>query len=248
MWVNGIGDDLPEARQAFASLTSVLDLQGEVVSRSKLGTVERVLLDGRYYFVKKYFNAGDGVANFSPVSKARREWQNLQLFQRWGLPAVDLAAYGEVSYFSRPRTAALVTLGVDGSDDLKSLFDKGSPKLQNAEWVDAVMAQVAHATRVMHQHRFAHNDWKWRNILVRDDEQGRPEIFMIDCPSGMSWINPFFEYRRIKDLACLDKVASKILDQDQRLRFYKMYTGSSDLTAKDHKVIAKVQGFFKGRE
>ena len=104
----------------------------------------------------------------------------------------------------------------------------------------------AHATRMMHDQGFAHNDLKWRNILV--DEKPFPDVFMIDCPSGTFWLGPLLEYRIIKDLACLDKLGKQVLSRTQRLRFYHDYAERSRLSAKDKKRLRAIVSFFKGRE
>jgi Ser/Thr protein kinase RdoA (MazF antagonist) len=99
---------------------------------------------------------------------------------------------------------------------------------------------------MMHDQGFAHNDLKWRNILV--DEKPYPNVFMIDCPSGAFWWGPLLEYRMIKDLACLDKLGKQVLSRTQRLRFYHDYAGRRALTALDKKRIKAVAHFFRGRE
>jgi len=48
-----------------------------------------------------------------------------------------------------------------------------------------VLTQVAAITRSLHAHGFAHNDLKWRNLLV--DDQPEPTVYLIDCPSGAFW-------------------------------------------------------------
>lgn len=247
MWVNTIAPEEPEAHHAFRSLESVFALEGEPITKSSLCSVSRVELDGNTYFVKKYEKAGEGAGVLALTSKGRREWNNLLAFQQWGLPAAKLAAYGEQSLWSMPRKAVVITRGIDDSRDLAQLYKEDAPELKDPVWVQQVSQQVAHASRVMHQHKFAHNDWKWRNILVRNTDQG-PEVFMIDCPSGQHWMEPFFEYRRIKDIACLDKIAHKVLSRSQRLCFYLGYVQRRRLTAKDKNDIRKITAFFKGRE
>lgn len=116
-----------------------------------------------------------------------------------------------------------------------------SPLLNDKAWLKSVGEQVARYTRIMHQNKFAHNDLKWRNILV--DDAGK--VFFIDCPTGRFWFGPFLQYRIIKDLACLDKVAKKVLSRTDRLRFYMQYQQIQKLGATDKKQIKKILGFFK---
>ena len=53
---------------------------------------------------------------------------------------------------------------------------------------------------------------------------------------------------KIKDLACLDKIAKKQLSEIERLRFYLEYKAKTQLSVKDKKEIYRVLRFFEGRE
>lgn len=104
--------------------------------------------------------------------------------------------------------------------------------------------QIAEYTRTMHDHRFTHNDLKWRNLLI-DDQQ---TLYLIDCPNGDFWRGFWLKYRITKDLACLDKVAKYHLSATQRLRFYLQYRRRKHLSASDKQRIRHVLKFFEGRE
>lgn len=107
-----------------------------------------------------------------------------------------------------------------------------------------ISRQLASYTRTLHGHRFTHNDLKWRNLLVNDNA----ELFFIDCPTGSFWWGPLLRYRIIKDLACLDKVAKRVLSRTQRLRFYLQYRGRSRLSNGDKRRVLQILKFFEGRE
>ena len=47
----------------------------------------------------------------------------------------------------------------------------------------------------MHDHNFTHNDLKWRNLLI-DDQQ---TLYLIDCPNGDFWRGFWLKYRITKD-------------------------------------------------
>ena len=59
---------------------------------------------------------------------------------------------------------------------------------------------------------------------------------------------PLLHYRIIKDLACLDKVAKRVLSRTQRLRFYLQYRGRVRLSQSDKQRVRRILKFFEGRE
>lgn len=240
-----------ESGGAFASLDTVFSLSGERVTQDPESEVLRVHLDGIVYYVKRYTigrrkltRRWFGLRDIFGPQRAVKEWRNLQRFHAWGLPTARLVAWGQERVMGRFVRAALITEELRGTVDLAKMAAVGDPRLRDRRWVAAVSAQVAACTRTMHQHRFAHNDLKWRNLLV--DEQTR--VHLIDCPSGCHWWWPFLAYRKIKDLACLDKVAKYQLTRTQRLRFYLDYAGKRRLDPTDKRVVKKIVHFFAGRE
>lgn len=241
------------AGAAFASLDAVFALQGERVAGDPESEVLRVRLGDVVYYVKRYFigrrslaRRWFGLRDRFATQRAVKEWQNLQRFHAWGLPTATLVAWGQERQGGRFVRAALITEELRNTVDLARLAKSRDPRLLDRRWVAAVSAQVAAGTRMMHAHRFAHNDLKWRNLLVDDGKV--PTVYLIDCPSGGFWVRPFLDYRIVKDLACLDKVAKQVLSRTQRLRFYLDYAGKSRLDAVDKRRLAKVVHFFAGRE
>lgn len=243
----------PDAGRAFASLDSVFALAGEPIASSQLSRVLRVSLDGRRYYVKRY--VGDranplrnwfGMRSQLLKPPVQKEWENLLAFQGWGIPTARLVAYGQERAGGRFVRGALITEELAATADMAQMAREGDPRLKDGRWVAAVSHQLAQATRAMHAAGFAHNDLKWRNLLV--DRNDPPRLYFIDCPAGSHWWGPFLKYRKIKDLACLDKVAKYQLSRPQRLRFYLDYVQRRRLTNADRKVVAKVLNFFAGRE
>ena len=230
-----------KAEAVFSSLDAVFELGGKQITRDSISDVIWVKLEGRGYYVKRYYRRGNGVGQWLGRSKIQGEWQNLLFFQELGLPIPPVVAYGQ-----KGRRGALITEEVLGTADLAALAKGDSLCLQNPAWVLRVMTQVAIAAREMHEKGFAHNDLKWRNILV--NTQGEPNICLIDCPSGRFWRQPFLEYRIVKDLACLDKVARHCLTLRQRLKFYQLYTGRKLINVSDRRRLRKIDRFFADRE
>jgi tRNA A-37 threonylcarbamoyl transferase component Bud32 len=138
----------------------------------------------------------------------------------------------------------MVTEALPNTTDLADLARTGDARLRDSAWVRNVSHQLAMITHTLHAHRFAHNDLKWRNVLVDTDSH----VFLIDCPLGRHLHQPFLEPRKRKDLATLDKVAKQALRGSQRLRFFLDYLGKTSLDAADKRSLRTVLRYFEGRE
>lgn len=234
-----------ETGEAFRSLETVFRLQGEQITKGKLGATSRITVGGRTFYIKLYRQAGKGVRRWIGRSRLCGEWENLQLFERLKIPAPRLVAYGlekKAGVFIR---GAIITAGLPETDDLAELIRAGDPRLINREWVSAVSRQLAGTVRILHKHRFAHNDLHARNVLITTGV--RPGIYLIDCPSGRFWLWPFLQHRKNKDLACLDKTARTFLSRTRRLRFVLEYLEKPRLNRRDKNQIRKVLNFFRKR-
>ena len=228
----------------FGSLDDVFRLQGERITRDSISDVIRVQIAGVPYYVKRYRKAGHPLGGYLVRPRVENEWLNLQRFKRWGIPTVSLVAYGIQRRHGAFVRGALITKGLEESVDLAAIAANGDCRLGDAAWVARVSQQVAHSTRTLHEHGFAHNDLKWRNLLV----DSRDTVFFIDCPTGGFWRGPFLRHRVIKDLACLDKVAKRVLRRTQRLKFYLEYCGRRKLAGNDKARVRAVLRYFEGRE
>jgi hypothetical protein len=234
----------PALAREWAGLEQVFALEGRRLTRDPLSEVILIEREGVRYYVKRYWGAGKGLRRYLGRPRVKAEWQNLRLFAKWGIPTASVVACGLERQAGAFRRGALITRELRNTQDLAALAKQADPRLRDPAWVDALSRQLAGATRCLHDHHFVHNDLKWRNLLVND--QG--ELFFIDCPTGGIWWGPFLRYRIIKDLACLDKVASKVLSRSQRLRFYLQYRGHSRLSDADKRQLRQVLKFFEGRE
>ncbi|MFL1583346.1 lipopolysaccharide kinase InaA family protein [Stutzerimonas stutzeri] len=234
----------PEVFKAFGSLNAVFDLEGERMTSDPLSEVVRVQLSGIRYYVKRYTGAGKGLRRYLGRPRVKAEWQNLMLFRRWGIPTAPIVAYGMERRGGAFLRGALITRELEQTDDLALLAATHDARLRDPRWVQEVSLQLARSTRAMHDRGFAHNDLKWRNLLV--DPQRR--LYLIDCPTGAFWHGPFLQRRIVKDLACLDKVAKYQLSRTQRLRFYLQYCQRKRLVDKDKPRIRQILNYFQGRE
>jgi hypothetical protein len=234
-----------ETARVFASMEAVFNLVGEHLSKDRLSNVLRITVDGVVYYVKRYRSPGKNpLRRWFGRSRVQAEWENLLAFAAWGLPTAEIVGYGLERRAGAFVRGALITRELVGTVDFARLAEENDPRLRSSEWLSAVVPQVAHIARTLHQHRFAHNDFKWRNLLV----DARSRLHLIDCPGGQRWPEPFLRYRIIKDLACLDKLGKYHLSRTWRLRFFHAYTGRKHLTAADKVMIRRILRFFEGRE
>jgi hypothetical protein len=241
------------AERLFGDIDSVFALEGEAITKDPLSRVLRVTADGKRYYVKRYVGNGKnavrrwfGLRGLIGPQRVRSEWENLLAFRAWGIPTATLVCYGLQRRCGSFLRGALVTEEIPDTTDLAKMAAEHDPRLRDRRWVAHVLHQVSTITRTLHDAGFAHNDLKWRNLLVDGDD--RPTVYLIDCPSGAYWSGVFLKYRMIKDLACLDKVGKYQLSRSQRLRFYLDYAGRRRLSAQDKQDIRKILKFFAGRE
>ncbi len=235
----------------FSDIDRVFALDGELITHDSLSRVLRVSIDGKRYYVKRYTGSGKnrtrrwfGLRRWLGPPRVRAEWQNLLTFRAWGIPTATVVAYGLERRCGAFTRGAVVTEEIPDTMDLAQMNYRNDPRLSDRRWVAEVSRQVADIARTLHAARFAHNDLKWRNLLV----DGRSTVYLIDCPSGGYYRGVVLDYRIIKDLACLDKPARQRLSRTQRLRFYLAYTQKPRLTDQDRKRIQRIVRFFDGRE
>jgi hypothetical protein len=180
----------------------VFALQGERLTRDPLSEVIRVQRNGVNYYVKRYVGAGKGLRRYLGKPRVKMEWQNLKRFAKWGIPTAEVVAWG------LERRAGLQPWRDDHPRAAAHRRPVGAGRTQRSETQGSPVGRwhqppTGRYTRTMHDHRFTHNDLKWRNLLIDDQAQ----LFLIDCPNGDFWRGFWLKYRITKDLACLDKVA-----------------------------------------
>lgn len=233
--------------ELFSSFETAYDFPGELVSKSPLSQMYKTRIEGTVYYIKKYNSSSKRLQRYFTQNKVHTEWKNLFWFRSLGIPVPNVVAYGE------EKRGWVCYRGIIILEELKHTYDLGyiadhyPELLHSGQWVKQISHQLAHVTRVLHNHHFAHNDLKWRNILV-DTQAEYPQIYFIDCPSGRKWVKPFINYRIIKDLACLDKRGKYELSKKQRLAFYKDYAQCRKLRATHKRQIKKILKFFHDRE
>lgn len=226
-----------EESSCFASIDRTFALVGEQITSDKISEVIRISLGSTRYYVKRYRARGLALRNLIANSRAECEWKNLRRFAAWGLPTASVVACGQERRLGAFVRGAIVTKEITDTLDLRQFAQQHPELLRDRNRFRTIGQQVARIVRTLHSHRFTHNDLFWRNLLIRPRTV---EVFLIDCPNGAFWSGPVLNYRIIKDLANLDKLAREYLSGSQRLRFYLDYAGKSRLDDEGKRIIRKV--------
>lgn len=223
--------------KVFESLDAVFRLDGEQVTYAKTRDVIRHAQGGKTYYVKRYTHAGKGLRAHLGRSRARAEWENLQLFRQLGIPAPRLVAFGEKRAGMKYIKGALVMHEIPNTFPLENLA-KEPELLALRPWRLKAIKQLAHHIARMHESGFVHGDCYWRNFLVTLSDD--PVVYCIDCPQGKKTIGPRLQYGIARDLACLYKDAHPFFSKTDMMRFFKQYSKHTKLTLKDKQLIKNV--------
>jgi tRNA A-37 threonylcarbamoyl transferase component Bud32 len=237
-------------RRVFSSFSKTMSYEGQEINENLMSRLTKVEVKGRHYYIKAYQKRGKSLRRYLGRSRVRAEWENLQLIRRMNIPTLELVAFGEEKKLLGGRRGVLVTRDIPGVVDLEAIAKLKTSVLQQANWVNGVIDKLSSYVRIMHDHNFVHGDLKWRNILVNSSDA--TEVYIFDCPQGRqlpgALLAPVFSRAKIKDLACLDKVAKYKLRRTQRMRFYLSYSGLEKLNRKHKARIRRILSFFTGRE
>jgi hypothetical protein len=192
-------------------------------------------------FFKQYAFASPSWKFLGRASKARREFENYEVFQRLGIASAERVACGEQrDWMGRLRRAFIVTRAVPNASTLLEFVPKHCPDAASPERKKvrtAIIAQLAGMTRRIHEANFFHNDLFWRNILVQFSPGAELKLCWIDCPRGR--FRPWFRRHqaRLRDLAALDQPSEKFFAPRERIAFTKLYVGQKRLNATAKQLI-----------
>jgi tRNA A-37 threonylcarbamoyl transferase component Bud32 len=176
-------------------------------------------------FYKQYECGRSRWAYWVRPSKARTEFNNYAVFRELGLNSAECVACGEQrDLFGRLLRAFIITVAIRDALPLNEFVARhcsGRDSASSCAIRDSLCAQLARMTRIIHRADFFHHDLVWRNVLVTSEESG-PKVWWIDCPSG-GFVRLFQHISRLRDLASLDKLASKFCTRAERVRFLRVY-------------------------
>ncbi len=227
---------------------------GSTVTRSGSTEVRRVVLGGdaggpesvvyiKRYWVNRLGQLWSGLFRgaFFGCGKARREFENLARLRVWGLDAPEPIAYGEERRARFLVRSFLISAGIPEPmpldlyiRDRLTLETGPSGSKRRRELIDA----LADATKRLHEHRFVHYDYFWRNIILSAASLDR--FFLIDAHKGRIWQSFHEQQARATDLAALDAPAAAYFRRAERLRFFLRYCGRSRLDEASRKLLRMI--------
>lgn len=225
---------------------------GTVVTQSGTTEVRRVTLGegaaARTVFIKKYWVtrarqlwSGMFRGLLFGTSKAKREFNNLNLLRACGLDAPAGIAFGEERRAGFVVRAFLISEGVANPQPLDLLIRDWLPIQPTSEqrhWRAELIRRLADYTRRLHAQRFVHHDYFWRNIILTGTSL--EHFALIDAHKGRAWPAWAEQRSRAKDLATLDAPASAFFRRTERLRFLLGYLGAKRLATADKKLLRRV--------
>jgi hypothetical protein len=218
----------------FLSLASVLRLRGKVITQTRTRNLIKIEPpEGSGFYVKRFTRSGKGLRAYFGRSRARAEWENLQYFHCLGLNAPRLVSYGEIRQGFQYVAGAYVMREIP---DVIPLSDAMTlPQSRDPIWRFRLLAMLGHDVARLHNEKFIHRDLYWRNILISLTDN--LQLHFIDCPGGSYQWGPFFQYGRIRDLACLYKDLHRHFSKTELLRCFLAYVGRPHLNASDKKLL-----------
>jgi len=227
----------------FSSLNAIFKLEGGIISKGSQSEIFSQQIDGKTYFIKRYHRSKN-IGSWFGFSRFSVEARNQLWFNRQGIGSAKVVALGEESCLLKTQKGVLITEGIEHATDLILIAKNNPQQFNNSTWLNALIIDLADVVRRLHKNRFCHNDLHWRNVLVQQEHADRvPKVYLIDCPSGKSWIWPFLNARKVKDLASLDLLAPEYLSMTQRLRFFMLYRQVTRLTHEDKIMIREIMKY-----
>lgn len=213
------------------------------------------------FYVKRHFFPswakrlrGTFRGTFFGKHRGHAECLTLNALRDLGIPAVRPVAYGarRVGHFL--AACFLITEEVPQAVNLTSFAQEvvsGSRRLSRGQRA-ALLERLALQLARMHAAGLSHGNLFWRNVLVRDGVDGRPEFFFLDVQplplrerlrAGRKW------WRH--ELAQTLVSALPFSTRAERLRFFLRYLGAKSLSPErkaDARAIARLADSWRHHE
>lgn len=192
--------------------------------------------DGREaeFFLKRHFmpelkdKLRDLLSLRWPMSDARQELDNIRAVAALGIPTMKPVAWGESSSGGLRQKSFLITESLGNLERLENYIVRRFAKtLTAAERREKrrLIAAVADLARRLHQAHLFHHDLYCGHILVKENRDAAPTLFLIDLQRvrRRTWMERRW---RTKDLSALDYTANpRAISRADHLRFFLAYLG-----------------------
>jgi len=209
-------------------------------------------------FYKQYEYQPASWSFLGRASKAQREYRNYAVFRALDVACPDAIAIGEErDGLGRLRRAFIITRAIPDALTLPMFVEQqktagiqsGGSGGHRQSVRPILRRQLAAFTRRIHDARFFHHDLHWRNVLVTGIQSDAPKLWWIDCPRGAfgRWARWRDHRRQIKDLACLDKAASKYSSRAERVAFIRDYLKEKRLGPAGKRLVREVLAYRRVR-
>ena len=230
----------PEIKALFSPHKSlfnqIMRLSGEVYRELENRRTQRIVLNGKSYFLKQHFGVGwkEIFKNLLqlrlPVISAKNEWQALQRLQQLQIPAATIAGYGCHGWNPATRQSFILTHELPPHRSLEDLCRDWNTTPPAFRLKQKLLKEVARIARILHENGINHRDFYICHFLLAEkslyESQG-PVLFVMDLHRAQlrkkvpeRWI--------IKDLAGLYFSSLDIgLTKRDLLRFMREYRNKS---------------------
>lgn len=203
------------------------------VTRSKITSVS-VNLGGRSFRVaaKEYYPRGGGalVKDVFRPSKARVEFVMAARLLKLGVSVPVPVAAVEVRSLRVLKKAYLFSEEIVGGKSLLELFDAQAFALLGRKQANRIIEKLARTVAHAHGRGLFHGDLNASHLVLRDWEEGEPEVYLLDFENSRIR-KTVAESERTRDLGRLERSASYFLSLKERMRFLKCYLDNSNRTS-----------------
>lgn len=210
----------------------IMQLQGQVFRAQPGRKTQCIRIGQEQFFLKKHTGIGfkEIIKNLLqaklPVLGAKNEWLAIQRLQTLNIPTPRVLGFGQRGKnISSLQSFVLLEalLPTISLEDVIQTWHKQAPTFKMKQ---AIIKQVAHIARTLHQNGINHRDFYLCHFLLSENYQQEqsPTLFLIDLHRAqirkrvpLRWI--------IKDLAGLYfSSKNSILTQKDYFRFMKLYS------------------------
>lgn len=212
----------------------IMSLQGEVYRQQEGRCTQKIVLDGKNYFIKQHHGVGwkEIFKNLlqlrPPVLSAKNEWRAIEKLHHLSIPTLNIAGYGARGFNPARLKSFLITEELPDHISLEHLCKDWKHQPPEFRLKQNIIKEVARIARTIHSNGINHRDFYICHFLLKiPHDKHRPKIYLIDLHRAMIWSHMPARWM-IKDLAGLYFSSYEIgLTKRDILRFLKEYRNTN---------------------